>query len=491
MNNRQNINRTYRPRNPRFSSQNRNQRPFIRPQAHHNQPRIHQRNQNEDKYNFSSTSTGNFADQSVADKNIHHGSMAMGSSFPLMQNNQLINQPRIRHPNPQTWQISSVPEPQFGTNVTSTNMQRSGTQRMPSIQPTHIAPGFHQQLDNSSVRKEMFTMSTPSFGNADFSNTIQPSMQNQHIDHNNFILQPDNIIPQNVGDNNELYFPKAQDNQSQQVQIPGLDLCPDSTDQAPLIQEQHHPILKQGQESSMQNVEHTGLMNFPRQSEPMIDNRSRQQNYMGFQDIQTSQVERFQSPNLSSPMMSLPPPPMSFLHHHETQHDSITQPMNNRMPTPITPQNFQFERLPNSNMFPPLQGSAPMQQYPRQPSQLKTFTTEPRFQSVRQPYHDQSRGILTQYPPMQQNIKPPLQDNLKPRDYKTSPMTGKELDTQWINDWLIRKGKQKMKEEMPLQADTNVRIVYMYICTSGSMKNNLLYIIFILSDIVHSDMILF
>jgi hypothetical protein len=71
----------------------------------------------------------------------------------------------------------------------------------------------------------------------------------------------------------------------------------------------------------MQDVEHTGLMNFPLQSEPMIDNR--QQSYMGFQDIQTSQVGRFQSPNLSSPMMSLPTPPMPFL-HPET-HDSITQ----------------------------------------------------------------------------------------------------------------------------------------------------------------------
>jgi hypothetical protein len=92
---------------------------------------------------------------------------------------------------------------------------------------------------------------------------------------NHFTQQPDNIIPQNVRNNNELYFPKAQDNQSQQVQIPGLDLCPDST---PLIQEQHHPVLKQGQELSMQDVEHTGLMNFPLQSEPMIDNR--QQSYI-------------------------------------------------------------------------------------------------------------------------------------------------------------------------------------------------------------------
>jgi hypothetical protein len=456
MNNRQNINRTYRPRNPRFS-QNRNQRPFIRPQAHHNEPRIRQRNQNEDRDNFPSTSPSNFADQSVADQNIQHGStpIPMDSSFPVMQNNQLINQPRIRHPNPQTWPVSSVPEPQFRTNVTGTNMQHGGTQRMPSIQPTHVGSGFHQQLDNSSMRTEMVT-STPSFGNAAFSNTIQSSMQNQYIDHNHFTQQPDNIIPQNVRNNNELYFPKAQDNQSQQVQIPGLDLCPDST---PLIQEQHHPVLKQGQELSMQDVEHTGLMNFPFQSEPMIDNR--QQSYMGFQDIQTSQVGRFQSPNLSSPVMSLPTPPMPIL-HPETQHDSITQPMNNRMPTPITPQNFQFERLPNSNMFPPSQGPAPMQQYPRQPSQLKTFTTESRFQSVRQPYHDQSRGMLTQFPPTQQNMKPPLQDNLKPRDYKTSPMTGEEMDMQWINNWLMRKGKQKMKENNSLQADTNVRIVYMW-----------------------------
>lgn len=484
MNNRQNINLPYRPRNPRFS-QNRNQRPFIRPQAQHNETRIHQRNQNDDRYNFPSTSPSNFADQSVADQNIHHayehGSVAMYSSFPVMQNNQLINQPRIRHPNPQTWPRTSVPDPQFGTNVTGTNMQHGhdGTQIMPSIQPTHIDSGLHQQLDNSSMRREMVT-STPSFGNAAFSNTIQPSMQNQYIDHNNFTLQPDtcNIIPQNVGNNKELYFPKVQHNQSQQVKIPGLDLCPDNTDQAPFIQDQHHPVLKQGQESSMQNVEHTGLMSFPLQSEPMRDNR--QQNYMGFQDIQTSQVGRFQSPNLSSPMMSLPTPPVPFL-----QQDSITQPMNNRIPTPITQQNFQFERLPNSNMFPPSQGSAPMQQYPRQPSQLKTFTSEPRFQSVSQPYHDQSRGMLTQFPPMQQNMKPPLEDNLKPRDYKISPMTGKEMDMQWIHSWLIRKGKQKMKEEMPLKADTNVRIV----CISlGSMKYNLiLYIIFILS--VH--MILF
>jgi hypothetical protein len=57
-----------------------------------------------------------------------------------------------------------------------------------------------------------------------------------------------NELAQNVRNNNELYFPKAQDNQSQQVQIPGLDLCPDST---PLIQEQHHPVLKQGQELSL------------------------------------------------------------------------------------------------------------------------------------------------------------------------------------------------------------------------------------------------
>jgi hypothetical protein len=33
---------------------------------------------------------------------------------------------------------------------------------------------------------------------------------------------------------------------------------------------------------------------------------------------------------------------------------------------------------------------------------------------------------------------------------------------QWINNWLMRKGKQKMKENNSLQADTNVRIVYMW-----------------------------
>jgi hypothetical protein len=56
----------------------------------------------------------------------------------------------------------------------------------------------------------LLVTSTPSFGNAAFSNTIQPSMQNQYIDHNHFTQQADNIIPQNVRNNNELYFPKAQ-----------------------------------------------------------------------------------------------------------------------------------------------------------------------------------------------------------------------------------------------------------------------------------------
>ncbi|XP_063435780.1 histone-lysine N-methyltransferase, H3 lysine-79 specific-like [Mytilus trossulus] len=395
---RNNSRKDFRPANPRFVSGGQNQRHNFRPRTpgqytpRSNQPRF--QNSNTIRSNFSNNEHGQNQrsfEERVDNRNVLNSRPQVPSSFPIYNQEQIqgSQQDQSQH---SSWQNTSMRDPNLNrAGMTSDSRMTPQT----SIHGYQQAPSFNMSMND----KKTFNMSM---------NDQKPFNMSMN-DQKHEILDSKGSGSFFAKVAQEEIQSKSTFN-SQNMQIPGLDVIPDQDESSTLL---HRSSII----SPQQNSELLGSMSFT-QTEKPFDNR--QQDHTNPQIHQFSKPLEYQGlshvPESVQPVQMMipncPPPPNSFLQNdmqfRNNQQLGMPPPMN-RFPNPFPPPNFQPERFSGSNNFPSNSNLPPVMPVMNQQIQ----------QNLRQPYQPKEELIQTEH---------------------ATVMPGKEKDTEWIKSWLDRKG---------------------------------------------------
>ncbi|CAG2204790.1 Programmed cell death protein 7 [Mytilus edulis] len=374
---RNNSRKNFRPANPRFVTRGQNQRHNFPPRTpgqytpRNNQPRRFQ-NTNTIRSNFPNNEHGQNQrsfEERVDNRNVQSSRPQGPSSFPIYNQGQTQGSQQDQS-QPSSWELNtsmSMRDPNRNRTGMATYSSDSRITPQTSIDGYHMSMNDQKPFDWSMNDQKNEILDSKGSGNF-FTKVAQEEIQKSKSTFN-----------------------------SQNMQIPGLDVIPDQDESTTLVQ--RSSII-----SPQQSSELLGSLSFAQTGKP-FDNRQ--------QDHTNPQIHQFTKPleyqglsHVSVPesvqpvqMMipNCPPPSNSFLQNDMQFRNNqlgMPPPMN-RFPNPFPPPNFQPEPYAVMNQQ--------IQQHHQQPFQLKEELIQTEHATV---------------------------------------LPGKEKDTEWIKSWLDRKGIQ-------------------------------------------------
>lgn len=410
---RNNSKNNFRPANPRFVSRGQNQRHHFRPRTpgqytpRNNQPRRFQNTTI--RSNFQDSDHGqnqNSFEKRAENRNVQSSRPQVPSSFPIYTQEQTHGSQQCQS-QPSNWeQNTTMRDPNLNRTRMATYSSDLRITPQTSMDGYHQAPPFNMSMNDQkpfdmSMNDQKHEILDSKGSGSFFAKVAQEGIQSKSTFN------------------------------SQNMQIPGLDVIPDQEESSTLV---HRSSIISTQQSS----ELLDSMSFTQTGKP-FDNRQ--------QDHTNPQIHQFAKPlehhglsvpELAQPVHMLipncPPPPNSFLQNdmqfRNNQQLGMPPPMN-KFPNPFAPPNFQPERFSGSNQFPPNSNLPPV--------------------------------VPVMNHPMQQNHQQPFQvkKELIQAEHATV-LPGKEKDTEWIKSWLDGKGIKsdlndwKVEKEESVKAPVNV-----------------------------------
>lgn len=435
-----------RPRNP---GQTGNQGGFNRPNVAHNASRpvrhdrpssfIGSRYPHSGGDHYHQSKQFSFQNQSPGDQN---GTALQDRRGPHSGAIDFHGQPPTQHAYQQT-NMSFAMKPEVRPQIPGVSMQYGnyGQYRTHPPQASHNAASFHESLDNAVLTRhnDISRLNEPMDScfsdNGGSLNSIKQPNNNQFIDSSSF--KPSNVNEQKKyfrGDQDKVgVLQKFQDSQPhQQMHIPGLDM------------------LNQSSGSFVGNTQsqfsQSSVLNVPHKPEPKFVNM--QSTFTSFQNV-PPQISNFQD-QFKPPNTSVPPPQMPFLNPNMQQMMNPPIMPINRTPVPLAPPNFSPEGhpFPNKNQFQALVDNVTIHQSTSQSYPQTGITADSQF-------NVHVHGTIRHSQPYQAN-----RSHLELKNTSTivnnKPISEKDKDKQWINDWLVSKGGQKMKKCMPVPNNVNI-----------------------------------
>ncbi|XP_076105101.1 uncharacterized protein LOC143073438 isoform X2 [Mytilus galloprovincialis] len=393
---RNNNRKNFQPANPRFVSRGQNQRHNFRPrtpgQYTNNQPKRFQNTTI--RSNFQNNEHGQNQrsfEERVDNRNVQSSRPQGPSSFPIYNQKQTQGSLQDLSQHSSWEQNTTMRDPNLNRSGMVTYSSDSRITTQTSSDGYHQAPPFNMLMND----QKPFNMSM-----TDQKNEILDSKGSGSF----FAKVAQEGIQSKPTFN------------SQNMQIPGLDVIPDQEDSNTLV---HRPNIISPQQSS----ELLGSMSFTQTGKPFAN---RQQDHTNPQIHQFTKPLEYQGlshvsvPESVQPVQMMipncPPPPNSFLqndmqfrNNQQLGHVGMPPPMNRSFPNPFPPPNFQPEPYSGSNQFPPNSHPPP----------LKPVMNQQIQQHHQQPFQLKEELIQTEH---------------------ATVLPGKEKDTEWINSWLDRKG---------------------------------------------------